>query len=87
MCFGSGFRAFPHPSGPSAEDAPNLRLQPSLSAPVSDAGVLSLPQGKPPIPPMPSPDSGELNPPSRGRGPGAPRSPASDLYGLRMFLQ
>jgi len=52
MCLGTaGFRTFPNLAGSGKEDAPNLRLQPSLSAPVADAGVLSLPQGKPPIPP------------------------------------
>lgn len=86
MCFGSGgFRAFPNPGGLGIEDNPSLRLQPSVSAPVSDAGVLALPQAKPPIPPVPGPPRvGPIGPGGRGGG-GGPRNPMSELYGVRMF--
>lgn len=53
MCFGTaGYRTFPNATGPGIEDPANLRLQPSVSAPTTDAGVLALPQAKPPIPPI-----------------------------------
>lgn len=83
MCFGTGgFRTFPNPSGISVEDNPSLRLQPSVSAPVSDAGVSALPVAKPPIPPpVPRPPRvGPIGPGGRG-----PRNPMSELYGARMF--
>src|SRR6266568_3892387 len=81
MCFGqAGFRQFPNLAGPGVEDNPSVRLQPSATAPVSDAGVLALAQPKSPAPPSaPRPPVGRYpGGPPRGR-------PISDLYGLRMF--
>lgn len=52
MCFGTGgYRTFPNSSPLGVEDNPSVRLQPSLSAPVSDAGVkaLATPPPKPPV--------------------------------------
>ena len=47
MCFGlAGPRQFPGMRGGGIEDAPNMRLTPSLAAPTTD--VSSLPVGAPP---------------------------------------
>lgn len=55
MCFGTaGYRTFPNATGPSVESDPNMTLQPSATAPTTEAGVNALPQAKPslPLPPV-----------------------------------
>jgi hypothetical protein len=53
MCFGSGgFRTYPNSGGLGVEDNPNLSVQPSVSAPIADAGLGATSPPKAALPPI-----------------------------------